>query len=376
MDDKESQFFEVKSEKKSVVKSNSKEAGETESKMVNDLKEGSEISEHMGPYSKSDACMMPGLPPIDINELAQVLRGPNMPAQKIMKEVADQIIRKSEESESEDGSFGTGRGIVGMKGILDCILEVSLMQQDSDNSDEEEDEENENIPREIPCRFCNKIFGSSMSWKTHVLVVHPQQDPSVLNKKWITNNEEEKKEKSHTAHKRGSRSSSKSDCDSKSRHPSKTESKPEGEENSPIGKRRSSLSKIQLKASKASDATQKDLSTKKLDSPACEEDMPRKTSALEEADYPNVACRSHSQKEVAELSQTKSPKTETRTEAESVSSSSSTSSEMHVKCDSSRGLRPKDSSSKRKLSGSDCSSEVTHKKSKANKTSNKKSSKH
>ncbi|CAL1547463.1 unnamed protein product [Lymnaea stagnalis] len=381
MEDKESQVFENKSENQSVVMSRIKDTEETESKIVNDLNENGDISAHMGLHSKNDVCMMPGLPPIDINELAQVLRGPNMPAQKIMKEVADQIIRKSEESESDDGSVGSGRGVVGMKGIFDCILEVSLMQQDSDNSDEEEDEENENITREIPCRFCNKIFGNSMSWKTHVLVVHPQQDPSVLNKKWITNNEEDKKEKNHAAHKRGSRSSSKSDCDSRSRHPSKTESKlfeqPEGEENSPIGKRRSSLSKFQQKPSKASDATQTDLSSKKADSQPVDEDMSRRNSALEGLDCPNVECRGQSPKEVVELSQMDSPKTEMRTEMDSVSSPSSTSSELLLKINSSPSLRPKDSSSKRKLSDSDCSSDATKKKSKGSyKSSNKMSSKH
>lgn len=190
-----------------------------------------------------------GLPPIDLQELTNMLRSPDMPAQKIMKEVADQILKRNEESEGEDGSVNNG--VDGMKGIFDCILEVSLLHEDSDKSDESEDEDDETINRQITCSYCNKIFGSNMSWKTHVLVAHPQQDQSVLNVKKLPNNEENKG-RSDQPHRRGSRSSSKADREAKAtkgHHHSKDEGNaPEihkGEENAPASRRRSSVTKLQ-----------------------------------------------------------------------------------------------------------------------------------
>uniref|UniRef100_A0A2C9LXY8 C2H2-type domain-containing protein n=1 Tax=Biomphalaria glabrata TaxID=6526 RepID=A0A2C9LXY8_BIOGL len=129
--------------------------------------------------------MPTGLPPIDIHELAKVLRDPNMPSQKIMNEVADHIIKKASQ---KDNSSTVGDGASeGMKSVVDCIIEVCLKQDDSDDSDEDDDYyEDEKILREIPCKFCNKIFNSSMTCKTHVLVAHPQLDPSVLNIKYLS----------------------------------------------------------------------------------------------------------------------------------------------------------------------------------------------
>ncbi|XP_059159137.1 uncharacterized protein LOC131943145 [Physella acuta] len=220
-----------------------------------DEKEREETTENTSENQDSNQIpKMPlGLPPIDLQELTNMLRSPDMPAQKIMKEVADQILKRNEESESEDGSVNNG--VVGMKGIFDCILEVSLLHEDSDKSDESEDEDDETINRQITCSYCNKIFGSNMSWKTHVLVAHPQQDQSVLNVKKLPNNEENKG-RSDQPHRRGSRSSSKADREAKAtkgHHHSKDEGNatdiPKGEENAPTSRRRSSVTKLQQKVS-------------------------------------------------------------------------------------------------------------------------------
>lgn len=121
---------------------------------------------------------MPRLPPIDMAELTSILQGPNMPSQKLMKEVTEKIKLKNDESGSDDGSV-SGSGGVGIRGILDCILEVSLFHQDSD--DESDTDGDDIFVRELPCRFCKKIFGSTMTLNTHVLMTHSQEDPSVLN---------------------------------------------------------------------------------------------------------------------------------------------------------------------------------------------------
>lgn len=193
--------------------------------------------------------MMQGLPSINLNELTTILLDPSMPSQKIMKEVADKIMLKSEESESDDGSVGSAGGLVGMKGLLDCIFEVSYKQTDSDNSDD--DDSFERIPREIPCNFCDKIFGSTMTWKTHVLVAH--QDPSVLNIRRLSASEIDKKERNQPTHRRHSRTSSKADSevkDTKVQHSSTSDKKsaePDGEDNFPAGKRCLSASRIHQK---------------------------------------------------------------------------------------------------------------------------------
>ncbi|XP_013071095.2 uncharacterized protein LOC106058267 [Biomphalaria glabrata] len=155
--------------------------------------------------------MPTGLPPIDIHELAKVLRDPNMPSQKIMNEVADHIIKKASQ---KDNSSTVGDGASeGMKSVVDCIIEVCLKQDDSDDSDEDDDYyEDEKILREIPCKFCNKIFNSSMTCKTHVLVAHPQLDPSVLNIKYLSEKDVNKK---NSSRRRSSRCSSKTEGDVK-----------------------------------------------------------------------------------------------------------------------------------------------------------------
>ncbi|CAG5130800.1 unnamed protein product [Candidula unifasciata] len=190
--------------------------------------------------------MMPCLPSINLLELTTILRDPNMPSQKILKEVADKIMTRSEESESDDGSVSSGGGVVGMKGLLDCIFEVSYMHEDSDISDD--DDSFERIPRQIPCTFCNKIFGSTMTWNTHVLVAHPQQEHSVHNIRKTSVSESERKEKGHP-HRKHLRSSSKSECDAsniKAYYTSAANKKQaSGEENVPVRKRHSSFSKSQ-----------------------------------------------------------------------------------------------------------------------------------
>lgn len=194
---------------------------------------------------------IPCLPSINLSELTTILLSPNMPSQKIMKEVADKIMLKSEESESDDGSVGS---TVGMKGVLDCIFEVTFMHDDSDTSDD--DESFERISREIPCTFCNKIFGSTMKCNTHVLVAHPQLEPSVLNIKRTSSNESDQKEKNHSTHKKHftRRSSSKAEHESKDQkaYHTATDVKqaaelPQDEENRPFGKRRASFSRSQQK---------------------------------------------------------------------------------------------------------------------------------
>ncbi|KAH9512300.1 hypothetical protein Btru_041414 [Bulinus truncatus] len=155
-----------------------------------------------------------GFPPIDIHELAKVLRDPNMPSQKIMNEVADHIVRKV--GEKENGSNQADGGSEGMKSVVDCIIEVCLRHEDSENSDDDDDydEEDEKILHEIPCKFCNKIFNSSMTCKTHILVAHPQQDPSVLNIKYLS--EKEVNKKNSASRRKSSKGSSKADRDVKS----------------------------------------------------------------------------------------------------------------------------------------------------------------
>ncbi|XP_005106509.1 uncharacterized protein LOC101851144 [Aplysia californica] len=195
----------------------------------------------------------PGLPPIDINELANVLRNPDMPSHKIMKEVADKIVSNCEKS----ADAKTPADVPGMKNLFDCIMEVSLLQQDSDNSDDDEPEEDhEPIIRHIPCRFCSKVFGSTMTMKTHVLVAHPREDPVVLNVQQLTKNElEATGDKSGPSSRKRSKSSGRSDLDGrekKSRHPSKTDEAKAasvGAENIPVGTRRASLSRSQSKVS-------------------------------------------------------------------------------------------------------------------------------
>ena len=92
---------------------------------------------------------MPGLPPIDLKDLASVLRDPKMPSAAILSEVADKIDSKCEQPEG----ITEKPEVKGMKNLFDCILEVSLLHQDSDNeSDDENDEDHEPIIREIPCR--------------------------------------------------------------------------------------------------------------------------------------------------------------------------------------------------------------------------------
>lgn len=158
------------------------------------------------PHLMPTRTMMPGLPPIDLNQLNTILRDPSMPSQEIMKEVADKMMLRlrGEESESDDNST---RGVVGMQRLLDCIIDVTIQRPDSDNSDD--DENFQRIPREIPCSICNKIFRSTMRWKTHVLVAH--QDPSVLNIRCLSTSESDKKGKYITTHRRHSRNTSKPD---------------------------------------------------------------------------------------------------------------------------------------------------------------------
>ncbi|BFZ07948.1 hypothetical protein BsWGS_10987 [Bradybaena similaris] len=193
--------------------------------------------------------MMPCLPSINLLELTTILRDPNMPSKKILNEVADKIMSKSEESESDDGSVSSGGGVVGMKGVLDYIFEVSYMHEDSDSSDDD-DGSFEKFPREIPCTFCNKIFGSTMTWNTHVLVAHPHQEHSVHNIRKTSVSESDRKEKSHP-YKKYPRGSSKSECDARDIkvHYASAKMKQASECNKvlPVHKRHSSFSKSQYR---------------------------------------------------------------------------------------------------------------------------------
>lgn len=194
--------------------------------------------------------IMPCLPSINLLELTTILRDPNMPSKKILNEVADKIMSKSEESESDDGSVSSGGGVVGMKGVLDYIFEVSYMHEDSESSDDD-DGSFERFPREIPCTFCNKIFGSTMTWNTHVLVAHPHQEHSVHNIRKTSVSESDRKEKSHP-YKKYPRGSSKSECDArdvKACYASSAKMKQASECNKtvPVHKRHSSFSKSQYR---------------------------------------------------------------------------------------------------------------------------------
>uniref|UniRef100_A0A0B6ZTM1 Uncharacterized protein n=1 Tax=Arion vulgaris TaxID=1028688 RepID=A0A0B6ZTM1_9EUPU len=100
--------------------------------------------------------MAPCLPSINLSELATILRDPNMPSPKILNEVADKMMIRSEESESDDGSVSSG-GIVGMKGLLDCIFEVSYRHEESASSDDDDDLF-ERFSREIPCSSAAKYL--------------------------------------------------------------------------------------------------------------------------------------------------------------------------------------------------------------------------
>ncbi|BFZ12359.1 hypothetical protein BsWGS_15398 [Bradybaena similaris] len=185
--------------------------------------DGSVKIQDKDPHSMPTRTMMSGLPPINLNQLNTILRDPSMPSQEIMKEVADKMMLGlgCEDSESDDNSTG---GVVGMQRLLDCIIDVTIQRPDSDNSDD--DESFQRIRREIPCSICNKIFGSTMKWKTHVLVAH--QDPSVLNIKRLSNSESDKKGKCNTTHRRNSRNTSKPDTggtDNKIRHLPRADSK-------------------------------------------------------------------------------------------------------------------------------------------------------
>jgi hypothetical protein len=169
-----------------------------------------------------------------------------------LKEVADKIMLRSEESESDDGSVSSSGGVVGMKGLLDCIFEVSYRHEESASSDDDDDSF-ERISREMPCKFCSKIFGSTMTRNTHILVAHAQQDSSVLNLRRLSVNEADRKDKSHTQ-KKHPRGVPKPDCDvkdTKTHYTSVTDRKlhnsPPQSENTPFRKRRSSMSKSQLK---------------------------------------------------------------------------------------------------------------------------------
>lgn len=121
---------------------------------------------------------MVGLPPINVAELTTILQNPAMPSQDLMKEIAHKIQIRNEENENNAKSISSVNPM-GMSSVFDCIMEVTLTHSD-DSSDEEEDEHEPHI-LQIPCDYCKKVFGSTMSLKTHVLMSHSQDDPSVLN---------------------------------------------------------------------------------------------------------------------------------------------------------------------------------------------------
>lgn len=70
-----------------------------------------------------------------------------------------------------------GPGPMGMKKLMDCIIEVTFARPDSEESDDDDD----NVTIEIPCQYCTRFFTSQMLLKTHILVAHDHQDTSVLN---------------------------------------------------------------------------------------------------------------------------------------------------------------------------------------------------
>ncbi|GFR67758.1 hypothetical protein ElyMa_005591400 [Elysia marginata] len=107
---------------------------------------------------------MPSLPPIGISQVKDLLT--KMPEQNIMRQVANNLTSGAYHSDDSGSEMA-------MLGLFDCILETTLHHNDDDDE--------ENSPKEMPCGFCNKIFNSKMRLQTHILVLHSQEDPSLLN---------------------------------------------------------------------------------------------------------------------------------------------------------------------------------------------------
>lgn len=131
---------------------------------------------------------MVGLPPINVAELSSILQHPSMPSQDLMKEVVNKIKIRNDKTDNKTASVNS---------VIDCIMEESL-NHTHNTSDEEEEGEHEPFFIEISCDYCKKKFGSTMSMKTHVLMSHSKDDPSVLNRLRESIDEEKTSELSPT----------------------------------------------------------------------------------------------------------------------------------------------------------------------------------
>ena len=109
---------------------------------------------------------MPSLPPIGISQVKDMLT--RMPEQSIMRQVANNLTSGAYHSDDSGSEMA-------MQGLFDCIVETTLHHHDDDDNDEE------NSPKELPCAFCSKVFNNKMRLQTHILVMHSQEDPSLLN---------------------------------------------------------------------------------------------------------------------------------------------------------------------------------------------------
>lgn len=122
------------------------------------------MSKMLAMMSKGSSPAMPGMPDM----MSMMMKG-GMPNMKDMMS----------KMQGKGGPGGMMGGPMGMKNLFDCIVEVSLLTPDSDVSDDDED----SITMELPCQYCSRYFSSNMSLKTHILVAHEKEDPSVLNLK-------------------------------------------------------------------------------------------------------------------------------------------------------------------------------------------------
>ena len=159
--DKTSSHLE-KAEKSKMIQ---QQSGDTLSPVVvRDQPEKSESSDKELPEPIRHPRKMPNLPPIGISQVKDMLT--KMPEQNIMRQVANNLTSGAYHSDDSGSEMA-------MQGLFDCILETTLHHNDDDDE--------ENSPKEMPCGFCSKIFNSKLRLQTHILVMHSQEDPSLLN---------------------------------------------------------------------------------------------------------------------------------------------------------------------------------------------------
>ncbi|RUS78742.1 hypothetical protein EGW08_013493 [Elysia chlorotica] len=134
------------------------------SQIIGDQPDESESSDKELPEPIRPPTKMPSLPPIGISQVKDMLT--RLPEQNIMRQVANNLTSGAYHSDDSGSEMA-------MQGLFDCILETALHHN--------EDDDEENSPKEMLCGFCSKVFNSKLRLQTHMLVMHSQEDPSLLN---------------------------------------------------------------------------------------------------------------------------------------------------------------------------------------------------